>query len=187
MPESQLPLPGDKQSVPGRAPTVMPTALVVQPSVEDALACMTALSTLGFAVTVAGTFGQARTAVAAGVPRVLVTDIRLGQYNGLHLVLRARSAESPCAAIVTSRVPDPVLQQEAEHLNATFVLMPTSVGDLTAAVLRTLFRSGTTATPIRPPFERRHIERRERPVPVGAERRGTDRRRPITDLIRATQ
>ena len=187
-PESPAPVVSERESLIGGLSTVMPTALVVQPSVEDAFSCMTVLSNLRFDVTVAGTFAQARTAVAARMPTLLVTDIRLGQYNGLHLVLRARSGEHPLAAIVTSRMPDSVLQQEAERLGATFVLMPTPIAELSAAVVRTVFRASTSAAAIRAPFERRTGDRRvaAAAAAVTANRRGRERRRSLAALLSAT-
>jgi hypothetical protein len=67
---------------------------------------------------------------------------------------------------------------EAEAMGATFIVKPTSPEDIAAAILRTVLRDrALAAPPIRPPFERRRIERRVHP-PNGTmpERRRADRR-----------
>jgi hypothetical protein len=48
----------------------------------------------------------------------------LGPYNGIHLVLRSKSAHPAMAAIVTSRYADAVLEAEAERQHARFVVRP---------------------------------------------------------------
>lgn len=51
-------------------------------------------------------------------PSVLISEIRLGDYNGLHLALRAKSSDIP-AIVVGS--PDVVLQQEAGRLGVVYL------------------------------------------------------------------
>jgi DNA-binding response OmpR family regulator len=156
-----------------------PTALVVEPSVADAVWIALALSQLGFRVMVSETFQDASSRLATR-PALLVTELRLGEYNGLHLVLRGKSTHPPLAAIVTSRIVDPALYKEAEQLGATYVLKTISAQEFRAAVLRTVFRTEGDSSPIRPPYERRKAERRHtsetRHEP---EMRVAERRRPI--------
>jgi len=52
---------------------------------------------------------------------LLITDIRLGDFNGLQL-LAMHPLSIP--AIVVTGFPDPVLEAEARQLGATFVLKP---------------------------------------------------------------
>lgn len=49
-------------------------------------------------------------------PDLLITEVKLGEYNGLHLALRARAAGIP--SIVLG---DPVFEREAEQLGATYL------------------------------------------------------------------
>jgi hypothetical protein len=72
-----------------------------------------------------------------------------------------------------------MLQAEAEGLGATFVVKPTTTQESIAAILQTVFRTDSSAGPIRPPFERRRGERRGTVQPVGEDRRRSDRRRKI--------
>lgn len=165
-----------------------PTALIVEPVLFDALFLVATATSLGFQATVAATFQEGVEQLRLS-PLLLVTDIRLAEYNGLHLVLRGKSAKADLAAIVTSGVADPVLQAEAEHLGATFVLKPVSTEELRAAICRTLMKSPESpAGPVRPPFERRKSERRAAGADcVQQDRRTADRRRDIALVIQQTR
>src|SRR5204863_10193266 len=118
------------------------------------------LSDMGFQVTVSDDFRDARGRLMSA-PALLVTELRLGEYNGLHLVFRAKSVRSDMAAIIRTQIADPLLQLEAERMGATFVPKATTAVEFRAAVCRTVFgRPDSSMEPIRPPFERRHGERR---------------------------
>ncbi|MGE0593033.1 MAG: response regulator [Vicinamibacterales bacterium] len=158
-------------------------ALIVEPALSDIVHCVAALDGEGFRVTVAASYREARALMTTQPPDVLITELRLGDYNGLQLVLRARSLKPTLAPVVTSRVSDAVLQAEAVAMGATYVLKPVTAPDLLAAVLRTLHRHPARAEPIEPPFERRSAERRTVEGPAspsqagGYERRHGERRR----------
>jgi DNA-binding response OmpR family regulator len=161
------------------------SALIVERSMADALPAVTMLGATGFHVTLAETFAKAKERLSSRPPSVLITDVRLGEYNGLHLVLRGKSLRPDMAAIVLSDAADPVLQADAEAMGATFVVKPVTPRDFCAAVMRTLARAsrGQTA-PIRPPFERRSGERRMRDTDWSAEeRRRADRRRDLLEML----
>jgi DNA-binding response OmpR family regulator len=158
------------------------SVLVVEPSLEALLVVTTTLTAAGFRVTAAESFAQAKPILASQPPAILVTAVRLGAYNGLHLVLRAKTARQEIAALVLSSENDPVLRTDAEAMGATFVVTPVPEKDLIAAVLQTLFRADASAAPIRPPFERRLGERRtgesrSAQESLEDERRSAERRR----------
>src|SRR5215510_13772520 len=136
-----------------------PTALVVEPSLAEALSLHSALSELGFQVSVSDNFNDAKARLGASIS-LLVTELRLNEYNGLHLVFRAKSVRREMAAIIRTQISDPLLQLEAERMGATFVLKTAGAAEFRAAVCRTIFRSPDSVDPIRPPFERRHRDRR---------------------------
>lgn len=161
------------------------TALVVEPSVAETLFLVSSLSELGFQVGVSDNFRDARARLMS-TPSLLVTELRLGEYNGLHLVFRARSIRSEMAAIIRTQIADPLLQLEAERMGATFVLKTTSPQEFRAAVARTLMRKHESFEPIRPPFERRHVERRADHTTTDnmPERRVGERRVDISKVIR---
>lgn len=144
------------------------------------------LSGAGFTVTATDNYHEARNRLAAAPPRVLVTEIRLGAYNGLQLALRAEAAGGRTTVVVTSAFPDPVLQRDADRIGVTFAVKPLTGEALLAAVYRTAMRrpdANGRLEPIRPPFERRSGERRMVSSPVEFERRSADRRRDIASLL----
>lgn len=153
-------------------------ALVVEPGLSDVLQLVPILSALGFQITATETFQEAKQSLRTP-PRLLVADIRLGEFNGLHLVLRGRSTRPDMAAVVTSAIDDPVLRAEAEAMGATFVVRPIGAEELRAAIARTLLRNpGEPFQPIRAPFERRTGPRRSVSAPrvFEPDRRVSDRR-----------
>ncbi len=157
--------------------------LVVEPGLDELLMLTSMLSAAGFHVTAAASFVQARALIGgARTFGLLLTALRLGMYNGLHLVVRGQSVQPHMAALVTASPEDAMLRTEAENLGATFVVKPTTSQECIAAILQTVFRQDTS-TPIRPPFERRRTERRrETSQAVDEERRRSDRRRRISWL-----
>jgi two-component system response regulator RegA len=162
------------------------SALVVDPTLSDALSVASALTKFQFQITLAETFVKGKERLGTRPPDVLITDIRLGEYNGLHLVLRASTQRPGIAAIVLSSTLDEVLRADAESMGATFMLKPVSERDLTAAIFRTIARQktpGRAAEPIRPPFERRATERRGDVAPTTVDRRLHDRRRNLDALL----
>ena len=161
--------------------TVTRSALVVGSAPAEESTVLATLTAAGFAASVARNYGEAREILEIAVPHVLVTELTLGQYNGLQLVLRARAARPDLRAAVISRLHDPSLRHDAEQLGATFVPRPLPVMELSAAIARTaLTEEAGRRIPIRPPFERRHHQRRQNaPIAVAADRRRSDRRRPL--------
>lgn len=162
------------------APPQALTAIVVEPTLVDIWFAVSGLANSGFHITVAESFLEAKALIDKQPPAVLITDVRLREYNGLHLVLRGKAARPDMAAIVVTTVADPVLQAEAERMNATFILKPTTRQEFLAAVYRTVFRSAEDPAPIRPSFERRIAERRlPEKAMSDSERRVTERRRSV--------
>jgi two-component system, cell cycle response regulator DivK len=159
-----------------------PLALVVDPTPPDALFFGSVLTADAFLVSVAHDFHRAKALLDAHSPTVLLVEIRLGDYNGLQLVLRAAAISPMIATLVTSRVEDAVLHREAEGMGATFFLKPITAEELSAAVARTVTRTAQRTTElIRPPFERRSQDRRSaEPAPVVVERRKAQRRADLT-------
>jgi len=85
------------------------------------------LEDAGFECDGATSFEAAIAAMRASPPDVLVTDIRLQGFNGLHLVLRRPAGTY---AIVMSAFPDPVLHTEAHRLGAPFLGKPVQTRQL---------------------------------------------------------
>ena len=55
---------------------------------------------------------------------VLITDVRLGAFNGLQLALLARDLYPRIRLIVFSGFDDPVLRAEAEQIGAVYMVKP---------------------------------------------------------------
>jgi Response regulator containing CheY-like receiver, AAA-type ATPase, and DNA-binding domains len=162
------------------------SVLIVEPTLSDAIAAASTLTKHHFQVTLAESFVKAKERIGSRPPDVLITDIRLSEYNGLHLVLRATAQRERTAAIVLSTSMDEVLRTDAESMGATFMVKPVSERDLAAAVFRTLSRQTgvrRSTEPIRPPFERRSLDRRISVFPIPADRRARDRRRDLDSLL----
>ena len=105
------------------------------PQTVDGLAEL--LEGAGFECDGATSFEAALAAMRASPPDVLVTDIRLQAFNGLHLVLRRPVGSY---AIVMSAFPDPVLQTEAVRLGASYLVKPVE----TQQLLELLKRAATS-------------------------------------------
>jgi|SRR4051812_31168838 DNA-binding NtrC family response regulator len=112
--------------------------LVVESDPAELSSTVALLESAGYRVATASAFEEAKLLLANQSPDLLITGLRLGPYNGLHLVLRSRVDHPAMAAIVTTRVSDPVLEAEAHRQHAGFLLTPLHAGDFLAAVSQSL-------------------------------------------------
>src|SRR3954469_879880 len=98
----------------GRHTTLMPfRILVVTGESESRAAIERVLARTNHLVTYLSRFEEAKQRVEFAPPDLLITEVKLGAYNGLHLVLRAHSDRPHMAAIVLHPDADPVLAAEA--------------------------------------------------------------------------
>ena len=146
-------------------------AVVVGSSDPELVPVIDILRTLRFDAVAARDFQAARY-LLLDPPDLLVTQLRLQRYNGLHLVLYAKARRPRTAALVMACQEDCAVRGDAEHIGSTLVVVPTMRQELVAAILRTVAqaRSSTADEYVRPPFERRR--RGRRPVdelPLGAQ------------------
>jgi DNA-binding NtrC family response regulator len=86
--------------------------LVVEPAGGGGSDMVGLLGGTGHRVIHAASFGKARSLLRANPPDLLITELRLGAFNGLHLVLCARNGR-PIPAIVVAPVHDAILEAEA--------------------------------------------------------------------------
>lgn len=107
---------------------------------EPALAGLyaAALEGAGHDVVVCTGFEEARAHLKHDVPAGLVTDVRVGEYNGLQLALLFRSVSPAGAIMVVSGHDDAVIRREAAQMGASFRLKPIQMSELTR------FFGGTT-------------------------------------------
>ena len=79
---------------------------------------------VGRGVVACRTFEEARERLLHEQFQCLITDIRLGAFNGLQLAVIARDRNPEMAIVVFSGFDDPVLRDEAAQLGATYLLKP---------------------------------------------------------------
>ena len=92
------------------------------------------LERTGFDVRAAATFADARRHLDRSPPDVLLSQLRLGANNGLHLVLRGRLRYPRMGAIVTTRDSDVVLLAEAERMGVMYLQWPVPDAELVQVV-----------------------------------------------------
>lgn len=84
----------------------------------------------GYEAVVCTDFEEARAQLLTRRPDVLLTGIRLGAFNGLHLALLARHTYPTISILVFSPYEDPVLRQEAARCDAFYLVTPVTIEDL---------------------------------------------------------
>jgi ActR/RegA family two-component response regulator len=108
----------------------------------------------------ATTYEAARQLWMAERPPFLVADIRLGPFNGLQLLLRAKDDRPDVVAAITSSVADGVLEADTQRFGATFLVKPLEAGQVLKALL------GERGEVKLERFESRQTGERRRDVPT---------------------
>ena len=94
-----------------------------EPAVLDMLAW--GLRRGGYDVVAVARFDEAKRLIGdAPAPDGLVTDVRLGAFNGLQLAWLMRDASPTCPIIVLSGYDDPTLRKETERLGGVYFTKP---------------------------------------------------------------
>lgn len=75
-------------------------------------------------------FEKARQVLKDQAFDALITDVRLGAFNGLQLAVMARDMYPDMRLIVFSGFDDPVLRADAEQIGAAYLVKPVGSGDL---------------------------------------------------------
>ena len=110
--------------------TCKPSVLVVAPTARIAATVFAWLTDAGFTPLLASSFAAAKQQIDEH-PSLLVSEVRLGEYNGLHLALRAQARGVPAILIGEA---DLVLQREAAQLGASYLTGILGGQDLLTAV-----------------------------------------------------
>ena len=113
-----------------------PDILVVTNDTAAAGRLTKALWGAGFHAIHAASYLQARRILSTELPRLLIADVRLGDFNGLNLAWH-RQLTFPGPTIITDGAHDPVLEAEARKLKAPYLVRVDSNGIL-AVVVRLL-------------------------------------------------
>jgi DNA-binding response OmpR family regulator len=93
-----------------------------EPALLDAVKY--AFERAGLEVVACRSFEDARTRILSEDFDALVTDVRLGAFNGLQLAVIARNRLPNLAIVVFSGFDDPVLREEASGLGAAYLVKP---------------------------------------------------------------
>lgn len=113
--------------------------LLVEPNESELREMSDALSGAGYLLRIARTFEDAVGALAQESPDLLVTALRLGAFNGLHLVLRGRFLDARVPAIIVGLPSD--YSDDVERLGVPFVHKPAHREELLKAVAEQLHRT----------------------------------------------
>jgi len=82
------------------------------------------LEAMAFEVETFDQFEPAKQRIGGATVDVLVTDVRLGAFNGLQLVVMTKASHPDVIAIVLTGFDDPVLRREALDAGAVFLAKP---------------------------------------------------------------
>lgn len=124
----------------GATATAEPQIVVVEDDPATLAGWIELLGAAGYAVTGATTFEAGRNALRTA-PNLVIADVRLGAYNGLQLLMRARAWSADMPVIVVTGYPDDVIKRDAERLGAIYLEKPVHPYDLLAAVTASFERS----------------------------------------------
>ena len=109
------------------------TALIVDPRPDEVAAAASRLRDLGCQPNVVCTFEEAKTRLAGTLDlSLMITAVRLREFNGVHLALRGRSLFPKARIVVTDYSFDPVIEREALKLGAEYVLKPLDPSNVAA-------------------------------------------------------
>ena len=102
--------------------------------VDDDVSLLSALSRYladsGFRVASSSVFEDAKQHISTACPDVVITDVRLGAFNGLQLAILARAVRPDAQVVVFSGFDDPVLKEEARRIGAAYLVKPVSGKEL---------------------------------------------------------
>lgn len=167
----------------GKRPKEPMKVLVVDADTQNVRALVAAFRSHGCEPLEATSFEAAKRLWMAEHPPMLIADVRLGQFNGLQLLLRAKADRPDVVAVITCPTDDKVLEAETKRFGGTFLVKPIRPDEVCAALLRALpqsfFLSGNQqAATFEPAPDRRIAERRQTVVPQHVpERRFGERRK----------
>src|SRR4051794_25881349 len=110
------------------------TVLVVDPDRSVRSEVGGWLRDAGYALLEAATFEEARRVLASAAPDVLVAGLRLGAFNGLHLVISARAKRPSLRAVLVTSIDDAAVADEARRVGAAYIRRPVGRGALLEAI-----------------------------------------------------
>jgi CheY-like chemotaxis protein len=131
--------------------------MVVDTDAATLLTTADVLRKAGHHATTASSFQEARRMLESSSPDLLITEIRLGAFNGLHLAVRRRLLQPQSASIVASAHSDRMLEHEARAMNVPYMLKPLDPGELLSLVNKMLRATDDSEPPALRRWPRRRI------------------------------
>lgn len=114
-----------------------PNILIVEKDGPLAGGLVPLLGAAGYEAVAAQSFEEGRAALQHA-PDLILTELRLGPYNGLQLILRGRALDPRLRAIVITGHADPVLRREAEALDVLYLEKPITPESLLDEITRAI-------------------------------------------------
>ena len=136
-----------------RGPHVRQKILIVDDNDAARTGLAKILERAEFTVFAAATFTEGRNALAKEHPDLLISDVRLGEYNGLQLLASVTRATP---AIIITGYPDPVLEADARRMGADYLVKPVSPAALVDLVRKKLSSEEPVFRPARK-WERKQV------------------------------
>lgn len=113
----------------------LPYRVLVLDDDEHALAGMVELlRDAGHHVTAAATYDAAKQLLAVSPFDLLVSDVRLRAFNGLHLVMQSRTDHPDMGVVIITGYDDPLIEFEAHRYHARLVRKPINPAEFTQVV-----------------------------------------------------
>jgi DNA-binding NtrC family response regulator len=116
----------------------MQQILVVSSDGVGRTALLQVLNAAGYRASGASSFAEAKRWLTHGSPDLVIADERLGDFNGLHVIMRARAEHPYVSAIVTTPVKSCGLEADARRLNVECLLKPEDPVEWLAPISRVL-------------------------------------------------
>jgi DNA-binding NtrC family response regulator len=108
--------------------------LVVDGNTNERVSLVECLRNAGYGAVGADSFETGRRLLHTQWYDLLITDLRLLAYNGLHLVFHSRVLNPAAIAIVLSSIPDVSVETETRRLGAHFIVGPVETDRLLTLV-----------------------------------------------------
>jgi DNA-binding NtrC family response regulator len=116
----------------------MSDILVVSTVGAERVGMLGILRAAGYRVRGAASFGEATHLLATFMPDLVIADERLHAYNGMHVLLRARSENPHVGAIVVTAEKTRGVEDDARRLNMEYAVRPEDPAEWLAFVARSL-------------------------------------------------
>jgi len=115
-----------------------PVAIVVDADLAELHRTEQALEHVGFIVMGAGSLAEAKSLLVSITPEIVIADIKLEAFNGLHLAALCAVWRPATPFIATHNVYDAVLEADAKRLGAAYVIKTAAREELTRKAVELL-------------------------------------------------